>query len=157
MLHDYKKELGNGNNMFISISSQGDVFSAPEGYRSMMISTHCEIAEWQNLSKEEYCQKKKYIGEQLLQYARKIYPNLAENPVVYEIGTPLTYQKFTHRLGGSVGGFKQNLINTNLNAVPQDIGVKNFYLVGDNTWPGLGTVAGLIGSKIVTNLAIEKS
>ncbi len=35
--------IGNGNNMFISISSPGDTLSAPTGYRAVMISTHCEV------------------------------------------------------------------------------------------------------------------
>jgi hypothetical protein len=33
--------------------------------------------------------------------------------------------------------------------VPHDIGVPGFWLVGDSTWPGLGTVACVLGSRIV--------
>jgi phytoene dehydrogenase-like protein len=97
--------------------------------------------------------KKQNIGLYLINAARKVYPNLGQNPMVYEIGTPLTYQKFTNRIIGSVGGFKQTKKNTNLKAVPQDIGVENFWLTGDNTWPGLGTVAGLISGRIASEYA----
>ncbi len=153
ILHNYECELGNGNNMFISVSSKGDTFSAPAGFRAVMISTHCNIADWQNLTKESYEEKKQKIGNQLLSIAGKVYPNLSKDTVVFEIGTPLTYQKFTQRIQGSVGGFKQTFQNSNWNATPQHIGEKDFWLVGDNTWPGLGTVAGLIGSKIVSKYA----
>ena len=42
LLHDYNGKLGNGNNMFISVSSEGDRDSAPCGYRAVMMSTHCD-------------------------------------------------------------------------------------------------------------------
>lgn len=153
VLIDYESKLGNGNNMFISVSDKDDHISAPQGFRAVMISTHCELAVWQNLSEKEYQIKKQSIGLSLIKNARKVYPNLGQNPLVYEIGTPLTYQKFTNRIYGSVGGFKQTGKNTNLHAVPQDIGIENFWLTGDNTWPGLGTVAGLISGRIASEYA----
>jgi len=153
ILLDFETKLGNGNNMFISISAKDDIISSPIGFRSVMISTHCELEEWQNLTETEYQIKKQNIGQYLIECARKVYPNLGRNSIIYEVGTPLTYQKFTNRTNGSVGGFKQTLENSNFNAVPHDIGEKNFWLTGDNTWPGLGTVAGLISGKIVAEYA----
>ncbi|MCP5493807.1 MAG: FAD-dependent oxidoreductase [Leptospiraceae bacterium] len=153
ILIDYNSRLGNGNNMFISISKKDDILSAPSGFRAVMISTHCELDEWQNLSESEYQSKKKKIGDKLINYARKVYPELGKNPIVYEIGTPMTYQKYTGRKIGSVGGFKQTLSNSNSHSVPHDINVSNFWLTGDNTWPGLGTVAGLISGRIAAEYA----
>ena len=34
LLHDYQRPLGNGNNMFISVSAPGDTESAPAGHRA---------------------------------------------------------------------------------------------------------------------------
>lgn len=153
ILLDYETKLGNGNNMFISISAKDDIISAPAGFRAVMLSTHCEVLEWQNLTETAYQAKKQNIGQYLIAQARKVYPDLAHNPIIYEIGTPRTYQKFTGRINGSVGGFKQTLKNSNSKAIPQDIGVRNFWLAGDNTWPGLGTVAGLISGRIASEYA----
>ncbi|MCU0431226.1 MAG: hypothetical protein MUF42_14780 [Cytophagaceae bacterium] len=153
ILKEYEKKLGNGNNMFISISAKDDIASAPIGFRSVMLSTHCELYEWQNVTEEEYQIKKKKIGDELIKIARRVYPKLGENAVVYEIGTPMTYKKFTNRNYGSVGGFKQTLENSNFNAIPQNIGIENFWLTGDTTWPGLGTVAGLISGRIASEYA----
>jgi hypothetical protein len=61
ILIDYDSKLGNGNNMFISVSDKNDTRSAPEGFRSVMISTHCDIAEWQNLTETEYQIKNKTL------------------------------------------------------------------------------------------------
>ncbi|MFC7196528.1 hypothetical protein ACFQL4_20930 [Halosimplex aquaticum] len=148
VLRSYDEPLGDGTNMFVSVSAPGDTVCAPAGHRAVMLSTHCDVAEWQGLGPEEYERKKRAIGERLLTGARTVYPDLGTDPVVYEVGTPVTYQAFTDRPRGAIGGYRQTLGNTNQNAVPQDVGVDGFYLAGDTTWPGLGTVACLEGSRI---------
>jgi phytoene dehydrogenase-like protein len=149
LLHDYGRPLGNGNNMFISVSAPGDTESAPPGHRAVMISTHCELEEWKNLNKDDYQRQKADKGEQLIAHARRVYPELGRRAVVREIGTPRTYERFTGRPNGAVGGVRQTLRNSNQNAVPHHIGVPGFWLAGDTTWPGLGTVACVLGSRIV--------
>jgi phytoene dehydrogenase-like protein len=69
--------------------------------------------------------------------------------LVYEIGTPCTYERFTGRPRGAVGGVRQSLGNTNQRSLPHDVGMPGFWLAGDSTWPGLGTVACVLGSRIV--------
>jgi C-3',4' desaturase CrtD len=148
ILLEYDEPLGNGNNMFVSVSAPEDEISAPEGYRAVILSTHCNIEPWQGLDEATHERKKEAIGERLLSVARTVYPGLATDPVVCEIGTPVTYETFTNRPRGAIGGYRQTVENTNQNAVPQDIGIDGFYLAGDTTWPGLGTVACLKGSSI---------
>lgn len=157
LLQDYDAPLGNGNNMFISVSAHGDTLSAPAGYRAVMISTHCNLAEWENLNEDAYQAKKVAVGEALLTYAWRVYPNLGRKPVVFEIGTPSTYEKFTHRPRGAVGGVRQNLRNSNQFAIPHQLGMRGFWLVGDTTWPGLGTVACTLGSRIVAEGVIREA
>jgi C-3',4' desaturase CrtD len=149
LLQDYESPLGNGNNMFISVSAPDDIDSAPAGYRAVMISTHCNLDEWEQLEPEQYESRKQAIGDCLLHYARRVYPHLGENPLVYEIGTPATYARFTSRPRGAVGGVRQTPHNANQNAIPHDIGLPGFWLAGDSTFPGLGTVACVLGSRIV--------
>ncbi len=149
LLYDYDRPLGDGNNMFISVSAPGDTESAPPGYRAVMISTHCELAGWCACGPEEYRQRKEKRSERLVALARHVYPNLGRRPVVCEAATPRTYERFTHRLGGAVGGLRLNLGNSNQHAIPHDIGVHGFWLAGDTTWPGLGTVACVLSSRLI--------
>jgi phytoene dehydrogenase-like protein len=114
-----------------------------------MISTHCHLDAWQDLPADEYERRKAAIGERLVRLARRVYPRLGEDALVYEVGTPRTYERFTHRPLGAVGGVRQTLGNSNQHAVPHDVGVPGFWLAGDTTWPGLGTVACVLGSRIV--------
>lgn len=151
ILVDYGSPLGNGNNMFISVSASGDTDSAPPRHRAVMLSTHCELSEWENLTEAEYIERKTAIGQRLIDYARRVYPHLGARALVLDVGTPQTYARFTHRHRGAVGGLRLTLRNSNQFAVPHDIGLPGFWLAGDTTWPGLGTVACVLGSWHVAN------
>jgi C-3',4' desaturase CrtD len=155
LLQDYGAPLGSGNNMFISVSSAGDLESAPAGCRAVMVSTHCELADWEGLSAAEYVAQKRTAAERLLSFARRVYPRLGVEPRVAEFATPRTYERFTQRPRGAVGGYRLHLGNANQRAIPHDLGLPGFWLVGDTTWPGLGTVACVHGSRLVAE-AIEK-
>jgi phytoene dehydrogenase-like protein len=72
LLHAYGSQLGNGNNMFISVSAPGDTMSAPPGHRAVIISTHCALDEWKGLGAEDYAARKAWMGERLLELARRV-------------------------------------------------------------------------------------
>jgi phytoene dehydrogenase-like protein len=151
VLRDYARPLGDGNNMFVSVSAPGDVDSAPPGHRAVMISTHTELAGWEGLPDAAYQAQKRLIGEHLVAGARRAYPRLGIRPTVRMVGTPRSYERFTFRPRGAVGGPRQTPRNSNQHATPHHLGVKGFWLVGDSTWPGLGTVACVLGSRIVAD------
>jgi C-3',4' desaturase CrtD len=147
LMHDYDAPLGCGNNMFVSVSAPGDTESAPPGFRAVMISTHCELSDWGEGHSADYEGQKSQMCQRLIDLARRVYPNLGRWAVVCEAATPRTYERFTHRPAGAVGGVRQNLGNTNQHALPYSLGVRGFWQVGDTTWPGLGTVACVLGSR----------
>ena len=151
ILDDYRRPLGRGNNMFISVSTRGDSLSAPTGHRAVMVSTHTELSDWEGLGEGEYAERKHEIGETLLSHARRVYPRLGERATVVEVGTPRTYSKYTHRYRGATGGIRATPRNSNQHAVPYDIGVAGYWQVGDTTWPGLGTVACVLASSHVAD------
>jgi C-3',4' desaturase CrtD len=151
ILVDYERPLKNGNNMFISVSAPGDTESAPSGWRAVMISTHCDLEAWEDLSPEEYSVHKEQAGAQLIEFARRVYPELGQKARLLEVGTPRTYARYTHRHRGAVGGIRLNPRNSNQWAVPYDLGVPGFWQAGDTTWPGLGTVACVLGSRHVAD------
>jgi phytoene dehydrogenase-like protein len=143
--------------MFVSVSAAGDLESAPPGHRAVMISTHCELAPWEGLAPDTYLARKREVGEQLIALARRVYPDLGRDAIVYEVATPRTYERFTRRPKGAVGGVRQTLSNSNQNAIPHDLGIPGYWIAGDTTWPGLGTVAGCLGSRLVAEGAIRRA
>ena len=97
------------------------------------------------------------MGQRLITLARRVYPQLGNDPTVCEVATPRTYERFTSRSRGAVGGFRQTLANSNQRAIPHDLGVPGFWIAGDTTWPGLGTVACVLGSRIVAEGVLAHS
>jgi C-3',4' desaturase CrtD len=156
LMQDYGRPLGDGNNMFVSVSAPGDLDSAPAGHRTVMISTHTELAAWEGLSAAEHEIRKKEMEEHLVGLARRAYPRLGTHPVVCEVGTPRSYERFAFRPRGAVGGVRQTPGNANQNAIPHSLGVPGLWLVGDSTWPGLGTVACALGSRIVAEDVLRR-
>src|SRR5262249_23249162 len=110
------------NNMFVSVSGPDDTDSAPPGHRAVMISSHCKLDEWEGLTPQEYAARKARLGERLVGLARRVYPELGRRALVYEVATPRTYERFTGRPRGAVGGVRQTLGNANQRAVPCDVG-----------------------------------
>jgi C-3',4' desaturase CrtD len=157
LLQSYNAPLGSGNNMFVSVSAAGDVESAPPEHRAVMVSTHCELGSWEHLDQETYERRKRAAGARLIALARRVYPSLGERPVIYEIATPRTFQRYTGRPRGAVGGVRQTLSNSNQHAVPHELGPRGFWLAGDTTWPGLGTVACVLGSRIVADGVLRQA
>jgi phytoene dehydrogenase-like protein len=151
LLHDYHRPLGDGNNMFVSVSAPDDRDSAPAGHRAVMISTHTELSTWDIPDDIEYARRKEEIGARLVSLSRRVYPRLGEAARFRAVGTPRTYAAFTSRPRGAVGGVRQTLRNANQHAVPHSLGIDGFWLVGDSTWPGLGTVACALGSRLVAD------
>jgi C-3',4' desaturase CrtD len=146
LLESYARPLGDGNNMFVSVSAAGDAGSAPPGHRAVMISTHCDLRAWEGLDQDAYERRR-----------RRVYPRLGQRAVVWEVATPRTYERYIHRPHGAVGGVRQTLANANQHAVPHDLGPPGFWLAGDTTWPGLGTVACVLGSRIVVEGVLRQA
>ena len=146
LLQHYDAPLGNGNNMFISVSALDDGLSAPHGWHAVMVSTHCELTDWEGLGEADYAHAKQEATQRLLGYARRVYPNLGAQARVMELGTPRSYANFTNRPRGAIGGARLSMHNANQHAVPYALGRPGFWLAGDTTWPGLGTVACVLGA-----------
>ncbi|MET1073321.1 MAG: NAD(P)/FAD-dependent oxidoreductase, partial [Umezawaea sp.] len=116
ILRSYGTALGDGNNMFVSVSAPGDTESAPAGHRAVMLSTHTDLADWEGLDDVGHARRRDALGDLLVEQARRVYPWLAEAAVVREVGTPRTYERFTSRPRGAVGGVRQSPANSNQHA-----------------------------------------
>ncbi|SFS13979.1 phytoene desaturase family protein [Yoonia litorea] len=152
ILERYDAPLGNGNNMFISVSAANDLMSAPEGFRSVMISTHTDIDSWDGLCHAEYKIVKQEITDHLLRLARRVYPNLGNQARILEVGTPKSYARFARRPLGAVGGVRTTMRNANQNAMQTRVR-DGVFLAGEYVWPGLGSVACLMSGSNAANEA----
>ena len=143
--------LGEGNSIFLSISPGWDPHRAPAGARAITISTHTLLEEWWRLKEydlDAYQARKAVYTEMLLDAAEKALPGIRGSINLILAGTPVTFQYFTRRAWGWVGGFPQtNLFRAWGPRITPDI-----YLVGDSIFPGQSTAATALGGLRVANM-----
>ncbi len=135
-------DAGAGDDVFLSLSQPGDECAAPPGFRALNVSTHARLGDWKNLSKLEYRAQKAAWRDKLLAGVRLALPDFDAGRGFVITGTPSTWESYTNRGAGSVGGVPLTRRNANLRALPSRFrGLPGFHLVGDTTVPGQGTVA----------------
>jgi C-3',4' desaturase CrtD len=148
------RPLGEGNSVFLSISPAWDESRAPIGKRAITLSTHTRLKTWWDLftqDREAYEALKASYATKMLAAAQQVLPVLRDAAEIILPGTPVTFQRFTRRAQGWVGGYPQ----TNLfqNYGPQ-IG-PNLWMVGDSIFPGQSTAAVALGGLRVANMVLE--
>jgi C-3',4' desaturase CrtD len=136
--------MGNGNTVFLSLSPAWDESRAPEGGRTLTLSTHTELDPWWDLhegDREAYEARKRAYTRRVLAAAEVALPGLRDAADLILPGTPVTFQRFTRRLWGWVGGFPQTSL---ARAWGPRLG-PGLWLVGDAIFPGQSVPAVALG------------
>jgi len=153
VLVDPGKPLGEGNSVFISLSEATDESRAPAGHRAATLSTHTSIAPWWQLKEKDFVayeeRKAEYVNRMLTAAERAI-PGLQKAVRLCLPGTPVTFERFTRRPKGMVGGFAQESL---FSARGPATGLPNVWLVGDSIFPGQSTAGVTLGAmRVVTSI-----
>lgn len=139
-----REPLAEGNTVFLSLSPAWDASRAPAGQCTLTLSTHTRLAPWWHLFEQDrpaYEARKAAYTERLLAAAELALPGLAGATRLVLPGTPVTFQRFTRRIGGWVGGFPQ----TQLFRTRGPRLAEGLWLVGDSVFPGQSTAAVALG------------
>ena len=139
-----RQPLGEGNSVFISISPAWDSARAPAGKRAITLSTHTRLDPWWQLHRSDqsaYETRKQEYADRLLQTAEIALPGIRDAARLVLPGTPVTFNHFTRRHLGWVGGFPQtSLLRTRGPRLSPHL-----WLVGDSIFPGQSTAAVALG------------
>lgn len=149
-----ERPFGEGNTIFISISPKWDLNRAPKGKRAATISTHTKYEAWWELfnkDRDEYENKINKYTEKILNSVERIFPSIREATDLILPGTPITFQRFTQRKFGWVGGFPQTSL---FRSWPSRIN-KNTWMVGDSIFPGQSIAAVGLGGLRVAKKVVE--
>ncbi len=139
--------FASSKSFFVSFSLDDDYQKAPEGFRTVTISTHVNVNDWENISQEEYENRKNQLEQAILDNFDYYFPEVLENDKIFiNSGTPKTFEFFTKRHRGFVGGIPHNIKKNILQLTPNTTPFDNFYLVGDTVFPGQGTPSVVLGS-----------
>ena len=142
-----------GNHLFCSIGARGEQHNSN---RTATVSTHVPIKSLYNQSKE---QQAKYINS----IQKKLKDNLTEQfPIlcgtIKDIlpASPRTFQRFTRRKQGMVGGIpKQVGLHNYTNLWPVQP-TPNLWMVGDSYFPGQSTLATAVGGVRTAHAILNK-
>ncbi len=137
----------NSKSFFVSFSAADDFEKAPEGWRSVTISCHTKIANWQNLSKDDYNQRKEETTRYIISNLMKRMPQFQNAEIEWLLsGTPGTFEFYTQRKNGFVGGIPHSTGKNLLKMPPNKTPFKNLYQIGDTAFPGQGTPGVVLGA-----------
>jgi phytoene dehydrogenase-like protein len=151
-----REPLGEGNSVFLSLSPAWDAQRGPGGQRAITLSTHTRLAPWWDLFESDraaYKARKESYTERLLQAAEMALPGLREAATLVMSGTPITFQRFTRRVGGWVGGFPQ----TSLFRTWGPRLAPGLWMVGDSIFPGQSTAAVALGGLRVARAVLAEA
>ncbi|MFV8827030.1 FAD-dependent oxidoreductase [Alkalihalobacterium sp. APHAB7] len=146
-----------GDHIFLSLSKEGDTLRAPEGYRTLTVSTHTDTNKWFNM--EKYKTNKLQLESKIIEKTKIAFPTI-ENQIILQLsGTPKTWERFTHRPEGMVGGFPQTTRDSLFYSLSHRSPLKNAWMCGDSIFPGAGTIGASISGyhvfRSITNYNIQ--
>lgn len=136
--------MGEGSSIFLSLSPEWDRTRAPDGKRAATISTHTRMDRWWYLYRKdwsEYEKRKEYYASKTLEAAENALPGIKSSLEILLPGTPVTFNRFTRRERGWVGGFPQTSLFRTRRA---RIG-RGMWMVGDSIFPGQSVPAVALG------------
>lgn len=150
LVMDPDAPLVEGNHMFCSLSASGEPGRAPDGLRVATASTHIAASTGGGLHSSERIEA---VQLQMTRTLSALAPQLSQAVQSTMPASPRTFQRFTGRKGGLVGG------------VPRVAGLHNYrglwprpaspglWLVGDSVFPGQSALACALGGVRVARAA----
>ncbi len=149
------RPLGEGNSVFISLNPEWDLNRGPLGKRTLTISTHTALRPWWDLFENDpdgYKKRKQVYTERLLSAVERVIPKVRAAADLVLPGTPVTFQRFTRRARGWVGGFPQ----TSLFRAQAPQLLPELWMVGDSIFPGQSTAAVALGGMRIARLVLQQ-
>jgi phytoene dehydrogenase-like protein len=150
-----QRPMAEGNTVFLSISPEWDQTRAPAGKRAITFSTHTKLDTWWDSFQQDrsaYQSRQAEYTERLLAAGEQVLPGLRQAAELVLPGTPVTFQRFTRRAWGWVGGFPQTHL---LRTWGPRLG-PGLWMVGDSIFPGQSSAATALGGLRIARMILEQ-
>ncbi len=146
---DREIEGVHSKSLFVSVSHAEDEKKAPRGEATVTVSTHTRgmgNGEW-GIGNGEWGMKKERVMKEMVEAIKRRLPELGiENAHHLEGGTPGTWEKYTLRYHGYVGGIPHSVKRPMLMMPKNVTPFRGLYQIGDSAFPGQGTPAVIMGA-----------
>ncbi len=137
-MYDYDGPIAENNSLFVSVSRAGDG-RAPSGRLTIIASSFTAVQPWYDCDEDGYRAMKERYKQAAFSRLKDYFDLRPEHIVHIEAATPRSFETFTGREQGIVGGIGQSIPTFGPFGFATRTPIKNLWLVGDSTHPGEGT------------------
>ncbi|MGM0558827.1 MAG: phytoene desaturase family protein [Myxococcota bacterium] len=134
-----------GNHVFCSISGEDETDRSPDGGRTVTCSTHVDMDRLLGNDDEAQAAYIDDIHERMRSTIQTRAPQLARWINFEMTASPRTFERFTGRPQGFVGGIPRRAGLSNYRRLAPSSVIDGLYLVGDSVFPGQSTLATTLG------------
>lgn len=145
LVHDPKRPFQEGNHVFCSISGAHDTGRAPEGQRTVTVSTHVPLEALRDRPSAEQQRYVDAVHERMRATIAAVAPALHARVQRVFTASPRTFERFTGRALGAVGGIPRRRAWSHYLSAFDGPLVPGLQLVGDSIFPGQSTLAAALG------------
>jgi phytoene dehydrogenase-like protein len=145
-IHTEKIPYLETKSFFVSFSHPDDHKRNHHQRMTVTISSHAQFELFENLTPEDYTLKKMIITNFIIQKFCENFKLEKQSIDHLESGTPKTFEFYTNRHRGEVGGIGHHIDQSLMSRVYFKDLAPNFYEIGDHVMPGQGIAAVLYGS-----------
>jgi len=140
-----------GNHVFCSISGATDAGRAPEGLRTVTVSTHVPMD-----GTEASAERMGAIQARMKRALDRLLPEWWSRRTFEMTASPRTFARFTGRHRGFVGGVPRRAgLDHYLDLAPRPV-ANGVWLVGDSVFPGQSTLATALGGQRTAVAALRR-
>ena len=134
-----------GNHVFCSVSGVDEYERSPTGDRTVTCSTHVPMDELLGRDEDERGPYVAGIQEAMRRTIERRAPELYASITIEMTASPRTFERFTARPEGFVGGIPRRAGLQNYRGIFPGESLPGLHLVGDSVFPGQSTLACAIG------------
>jgi phytoene dehydrogenase-like protein len=157
LVADADRAFSEGNHAFVSISADDETDRAPAGQRTATVSTHMALGRLLDLPDERRGDYVAEVQQRMRDTLRQRAPRLADAIVKELTASPRTFERFTGRPHGFVGGVPRRAGLRNYAGMGSAEVAASLHLVGDTVFPGQSTLATAVGGVKTAQQIINRS
>ena len=155
LVSDASRPFTEGNHLFVSISAADELHRAPKGMRTLTMSAHVLPSKLEGQTAEAQAAYVGGVQARMRETLASLAPEWASNIHHLLPGSPRTFQRFTRRTGGYVGGIPRRAgLHHYAHLSPLEA-ADRVWLVGDSTFPGQGILAAALGGVRVAEAVVR--
>jgi phytoene dehydrogenase-like protein len=150
LIDDPDSAFIDGNHIFVSVSAR-DEHRGLEGIRTATVSTHVRPG---SLTVEPAA-RVAAVQDRMMRTLARLGPEIERNTIHRLTASPRTWQRFTRRPRGLVGGVPRTVGLHNYRQIAPTSLARGLWLVGDSVFPGQSTLATALGGAATARAAMR--